>query len=373
LGETTKHELARKHRIEHSVGAAIRQAQQRWELARWFKLCAIAPSNAAQGGPLPRRIKRRLCAQGFFPNKYSIYGFDKRDDWPSFLSDRQMFMSSRINGKYAVMLEDKLVFYQVMRELVHVPQVFLLVNRGIPSWIHGDIPAGGDISGLLERQGSVVVKPLLGDAGEGISLLSAQDGAWLQDGKQITGDELHKLVYEAGDLVVVETVEQSAFGNGIYPGSANTMRVVTMLDPDDGVPFIAAARHRFGTDQSAPTDNVSRGGLSCAIDLETGQLSDATLQAPTHGTMTIDRHPQTRVVFREQVVPDWPALVDQALALAAKLPMLPYIAWDLLFTDAGLCAIEANHWTQVYSFQTTEPWLANPRIRRFFEYHGIVK
>ena len=218
-----------------------------------------------------------------------------------------------------------------------------------------------------------MVKPVLGGQGEGVSLLSAQDGAWLQDGEQITADELHTLVYEAGDVVVVEAVEQGPFGNGIYPGSANSMRVVTMLDPDDGVPFIAAARHRFGTDQSAPTDNVSRGGLSCAIDLETGRLGDGIFQAPVHGLMTTDRHPQTGVVFHEQIVPDWPALVDRALALAAKLPMLPYIAWDLVVTDTGLCAIEANHWTQVRSMQFTDPWLANPRIRRFFEHHGIVK
>ena len=272
MGGTTKHEFGWKHHIGRSVRAAIRQAQRQWELARWFRSSAVSPSNAAQGGLLPRRIKRRLSAQGFFPDKYSFYGFDKRDDWPSFLSDRQMLMSSWIDGKYTVLLEDKLVFYQVMRELVRVPQVFLSVNHGIPSWIHGDIPPGGDISGLLERQRNVVVKPVLGGQGEGVSLLSAQDGAWLQDGEQITADELHTLVYEAGDVVVVEAVEQGPFGNGIYPGSANSMRVVTMLDPDDGVPFIAAARHRFGTDQSDPTDNVSRGGLSCAIDLDTGPL-----------------------------------------------------------------------------------------------------
>ena len=373
MGETAKPDFGWKGRIGSLIRAAIRQVQQRRELALLFRHHAAPSPSAAQGVPLPRRIRRRLYARGFCPNKYSVYGFDERDDWQSFLSDKQMFMSGWIDGEYSVMLEDKLVFYLVARDLVRVPHVFLSVNNGITTWLHGGTPPGGDIFGLLERERKVVVKPVLGCGGMGISLLSVSDGAWLRDGEQVSAHEVRALVYDAGNVLVVEAIEQGPFGNKIYPGSANTMRVVTMLDPDDGVPFVAAARHRFGTDQSAPTDNVSCGGMSCAIDLETGQLGDGVPYAPAHGAQTIDRHPQTQVVFREQVVPDWPGLVDELVALSAKLPMLPYIAWDLVLTDDGLCAIEANHFTEVYSFQMVDPWLANPRIRRFFEYHGIVK
>ena len=372
MGRTLKNDPGRRRNIRQSVSAAVRKAHRRLKVALWFMRSAASPSNAVRQSRLPRRIRRRLRAQGFFPHKFFVYGFDKRDDWQSFLSDRQMFMSSWIDGEHAVMLEDKLRFYLMMRDLVHVPHVFLSVNQGVPTWIHGGTPPDGDILGLLERERNVVVKPVLGQTGKGVYLLSAKDGAWLRDGEQVTEGELRKLVYDAGNVIVVESIEQSAFGNRIYPGSANTMRVVTMLDPDDGDPFVAAARHRFGTDKSAPTDNVSRGGMSCDIDLETGRLGDAIFPSPLNGTRTIDAHPQTQLVFREQVIPDWPDLVDRIVAISAKLPMLPYIAWDLVLTDDGLCAIEANHWTQVYSFQTTGPWLANPRIRRFFEYHGIV-
>ena len=77
-------------------------------------------------------------------------------------------------------------------------------------------------------------------------------------------------------------------------------------------------------------------------------------------------------MFRDQVIPCWAESTTALLTVAARLPMLPYVAWDVALTDLGLCVIEGNHWTEVAGFQLNRPWLDDPRIRRFFEHHGIV-
>ena len=46
--------------------------------------------------------------------------------------------------------------------------------------------------------------------------------------------------------------------------------------------------------------------------------------------------------------------------------------WDIAVLDDGLVIIEANGWTDFAIFQLKKPLLMDPRIRAFYEYHGVV-
>jgi hypothetical protein len=47
-----------------------------------------------------------------------------------------------------------------------------------------------------------------------------------------------------------------------FSGAVNTMRFLTISDPDICEPFIPAAAHRFGNRASAPVDNLVAGGMT---------------------------------------------------------------------------------------------------------------
>ena len=85
-----------------------------------------------------------------------------------------------------------------------------------------------------------------------------------------------------------------------------------------------------------------------------------------------DRHPETGASITGTLVPSWRELRDGILALAARLPALPQIAWDVAVLDDGFAVIEANSWSGVDLLQMHRPLLADARIRRFYAHHGIV-
>jgi hypothetical protein len=147
--------------------------------------------------------------------------------------------------------------------------------------------------------------------------------------------------------------------------------MLTLLDPASETPFIAAAAQRMGCAECAPVDNISAGGLLSQIDLETGRLGPGS--APRRLPFRwLDRHPDTGIVFEDQTVPNWDAICSEMLGLAAKFPLLPHIAWDIAVLDDGIVIIEANGWTDFAIFQLKEPLLADPRIRAFYQYHGVI-
>jgi len=120
-------------------------------------------------------------------------------------------------------------------------------------------------------------------------------------------------------------------------------------------------------------DNVSSGGMSCNIDLKTGRLGKAAIEFSMDKPFRcLDRHPETDVVFEDQIIPDWNRICDGMLALATKFPILPYIAWDVAICDGGITIIEGNTWSEINVFQTDRPLLADPRVRKFFQHHNII-
>ena len=53
------------------------------------------------------------------------------------------------------------------------------------------------------------------------------------------------------------------------------------------------------------------------------------------------------------------------------LTFLKFVGWDVVVTRGGFCVIEGNNPPDSVT-QGDHPFLADPRIRRFLEYHEIV-
>jgi Sugar-transfer associated ATP-grasp len=134
---------------------------------------------------------------------------------------------------------------------------------------------------------------------------------------------------------------------------------------------VAAAAHRIGNRKSAPVDNLHAGALSSLIDLDTGALSAAAERAADRLIMH-DVHPDTQASIKGRIVPNWAALKAYILKVAAQLPFLCYVGWDVVLTADGPVLLEGNKDPNPRPFQLHRPLLLDDRIRRFYQKHDII-
>jgi hypothetical protein len=354
---------------EHMLRRIQRLKSLRW-FARSFFSIRMRRSPNRKAASLLRQLS--LGLRGFYPERHAFYELDKNDR-RLYVSDLQMARSSFINRQYRPMLDNKVLFEVIVGRYAEVPASLVLVRNGQPFWLGALPEESRTLPELIRKQRAVMAKPVIGNGGRGVQLLEFKDGGFQRNGVQIDESKLSWSLLGACDTLVSVYVRQGSFANGLYPKSVNTIRVLTMLDPDTQSPFIADAVIRVGCNKSAPVDNVSSGGFVCNIEPDSGRLSNAVAGFYLDGPVRrIECHPDTGMVFADQVIPDWESIREQVVILAAKFPMLPYIAWDLAILDEGISIIEANSWSELGSIQMGKPLLADPRVRKFFEHHKVL-
>ena len=216
---------------------------------------------------------------------------------------------------------------------------------------------------------AVVVKPVGGYRGRGVHFLTKKDTGTDRDIGQLI-PAARKPAHD--EMIVVDRVDQADYSAKISPLSSNTVRVVCMRRPLTRELFVPVAVHRFGTRRTAPLDNFSKGGLSCAIDLTTGRLGPGVAH-PSKKTKWSLRfakcHPDTGVTIEGTMIPNWPRLLDDVAELMSIFPDLEFVGWDMLPIEDGWCVIEGNPLMDVDLLQVHGGLFTDDRVREFVEYH----
>jgi hypothetical protein len=324
--------------------------------------------------PLPRLLW--LYRRGFLSSRDAIYDLSEaRVD--AYLSDLQHLRTEGLNEPNAMALNNTALFQLIVSrthpELLPTFHAVLAAGEGVTPVPGGTVESVTDLLAVLEDE-RVVVKPLKQAGGTGVSLLESDDGQLTFDGRPIDEADLSDICTSSPDTMVVEYVEQAEYAREIYPGAANTIRLLTMLDPDTDEPFIGAAVHRFGWSNSGIVDNWSSGGLAAAFDVETGTLGEAVASPKGGSPERMSHHPDTDTPISGTTVPGWERIRERVLDLADEYRGLwSYVGWDIVVTGHGEFAlIEGNAFSDVDLLQVHEPLLADDRVRRFFEHHGVV-
>jgi len=313
--------------------------------------------------PLSRRLE--LWRGGYRDVSHTLYDLQDRAD--AYLPDTARLDTFFINGVFArAVLHDKLLFTKLVGAAVNAPTIVALVERG-------KVFAAGRASTLQEvaaEHPSLVLKPSAGTRGQGVYRLEAGT----LNGQGVTPEALDKLVNGLDDYLVTETVAQAAYARAIFPGSTNSVRVMTLIDPDTREPFVARAVHRFGGASTVPTDNWSRGGLCANVDLETGTLGRGVRHAKRTGGQLEWRthHPDTGAPLEGVVVPRWQELCRGLLGAVKAFPFLTYVGWDVVLTDSGFCVLEGNNNSDLDLLQVHGGMLEDARVRRFYKHHGVI-
>jgi len=346
----------------------IGKAKRSFEVVR----SALA-SEVTGGAEIPLGKKLKMWRSGFKRSSYMLFELH-RNDPREYVSDLDISRARGINGAFGRILKDKLLFEPMLRPFVRVPEVLAVVERGKLYPIHRETQFEG-LRGLLASCGAqgVIFKPSQGNKGRGVFSVAVSGAQPLVNAQEVAWAALEARLASLDGYLVCRRVQQAEYAARIFPGATNTLRVVTMQDPDTEEVFIPAAIHRFGARGTEPTDNFQTGGLSAPVDLESGRLGRA-VRYPTFTGGRLERlafHPDTREPIEGVVVPEWARVKETVVGLVEANRFLKYVGWDVVLTPEGVCVIEGNHNINL-GLQVHGPLLRDPRVRRFFEYHGVI-
>ena len=72
-------------------------------------------------------------------------------------------------------------------------------------------------------------------------------------------------------------------------------------------------------------------------------------------------------------MPGFQQVKEKILNVHNHLKYIKYIAWDVVIQNDGFVLLEGNANTDMAGIQPFGPFLSDPRVRRFYQYHGVIK
>jgi len=319
----------------------------------------------------------RAWRHGFLSRNYRWFGLDGRDA-SDYLTDRARYLrTTDLNEPYTNVLDDKLVFHEVFRRHEGLmPETFALLRRGavLPISSRVRVASLDDVLRLLAEKGRLVLKGTTGGGGARVGVLQRAEpgGSFLLDGAPVDAESLRRRLAALREHLVMEFVDSAAYARAIFPGSSNTLRILTVWEAETGEAFASHAIHRFGTSRSRGVDNFARGGVAAWIDLETGAMGPV-VGVDSGGRPTYSPfHRETGARVEGVVVPRWSEATGRMLALAREHSYVPYVGWDLVVSDDGIRLFEGNSFTGYEVFQLQRPFLSHPRLRRYLQRRGVI-
>lgn len=262
-----------------------------------------------------------------------------------YVTNHEMRALHPINGRFSPLIDNKGLLPALMSatpELLPRRFISLMGNRFL-LWTEGSPIVrsrrefAACVAELIEAEGPLVLRPLGGSGGAGVSLVGDRE-------------ELERHLATRWEFVLTSQLESAAYSAAVWPHSLNTIRVYAHQSRGGGLRMFRVVQ-RFGTAVSGFIDHSTAGGVVAPVDLPSGRLTTGYLVHPAadrrrHGpgsTLTpVAQHPDTGVTIAGLVIPDWNDVrcaIQQALD---AMPFLSYVGLDVASTPDGLKLIEVN-------------------------------
>lgn len=188
-----------------------------------------------------------------------------------------------------------------------------------------------EVIAYYEKKDKIFAKMTDLTCGHGAELLRREDFA--------DGEAFYKYVVDKGFGTLEDVIENHPDLAAVYPYSANTMRMITLIG-DDGKPNLIYCVQKFGNNNRI-VDNY---GVHGPVDLETGEFL-----FPAHpGETTDDEHYTEHPFTGHQLVgfktPFFKEAKEMVLKAAMVVPQMRYVGWDVAITPNGPAIIEGNNY-----------------------------
>ena len=180
---------------------------------------------------------------------------------------------------------------------------------------------------FLEKHKTFMAKPIDGGCGKGIEKIETKNYNSL--------NELYDYLSDNHKFELEEVIEQHDEVSKIYPGSINTVRVVTILK--DNIPHVICAYFRIGNGKFV--DNFNSGGMVAPVDEKTGIVQDKAIDK---NKVLYENHPATGSQIKGFQFPNWNEAIEMCKEAAKIVPEMAYVGWDVGFSKKGPVFVEAN-------------------------------
>ena len=331
---------------------------------------------------IPFRKRVAMLRKGYLSQAAEIYNLTdyKLDDYFSDWAKARMSMMYDMRnprGGYQYGLNNKIFSTAILGQHFRVPELYAVIEHGCIIPLHpnaSEIFACSWIDACRASGGKLVFKPSAGGRGAGVFIISEHNGELRLDGVPVSNEAIQNKIKSLDEYIVVEFLKQGEYANSLYPETTNTIRVVTLIDPETNTPYLPIAVQRIGRNISRPVDNWNRSGLCAEIDFQTGKLSRAAAwEKPQNQLLWYDVHPDTGSPIRDVQVPGWEKIKQKILNAASRMAYFKYLSWDVVTMDDGMALIEADTVAGIQTLQVHRPLLADKRIKEFLQYHGYVR
>lgn len=253
---------------------------------------------------------------------YALFQF-----WQMNGAQRETVLTRGKNNRYVAALNDRSGWKYFEEKTAFLAKFAPYIGR---KWIDLNHADAQQLQAFGQQAGAFIVKPADGTHGDGVERIDADA---VQD-----WPALFSTLKGQGRNLCEEIIRQHPALDRIWPGSVNTIRVVTILK--EGTAHVVAAYLRVGNGVR-PVDNFNGGGMVTPVDTETGVIRCAARDK--RGTL-YPQHPATHVTFQGAAIPLWPQVLELVQQAAQVVPEVRYVGWDVAITPAGPLLVEGNHY-----------------------------
>lgn len=317
---------------------------------------------------------------GFLSVSSILYDLSKNNR-KRYISDwKRLSKVSKINNFRRVIFDDKLLFHIINKDNEHVQSIiaitqsnrlYVLVSKGVFQELDG-IQEFKELVGAFKD--GLIIKPSTGGGGARITKVSLINNNLIFNGYCTNFDDFNSRVLKSNTVfLVTEIIKQTGILYDINPDSLNTIRILTMFDPNENKSFIGRAVLRLGTKKSGVVDNFTAGGLSASVDIKTGAIGrGATFPTNSGPLKWYESHPDTGYTFYLKQIPLWNEITKHILAISDEYYYIPYIGWDIVPMDNSFYILEANSNSDLNLLQIHGGLLTDPKIKDFYAHYKIT-
>ena len=221
------------------------------------------------------------------------------------------------NPEYRDIFNYKDLFYQEYSEFI---------GR---EWLKIDKTSKDDLTNFVKNKNFIIAKNTYGGGGKQVFKINITNFK--------TTDELLNYLLNKNINIVEDLIIQHSKINALYPGSVNTVRIVTFLK--NNKVNIMVAYLRIGKDK--PVDNIRSGGILIPIDLEKGITITV---GSDYNNNVFESHPVTQKKLIGFEIPMWNESVNLVIEAAKKHKEVGIVGWDVAITEKGPVVIEGNYY-----------------------------
>ena len=266
---------------------------------------------------------------GFLPTDFFYYNLYK-NNYKEYLSFIEYYGSLiRFNYRKPYLLDNKFQFRQIIKDKIKLPKLIAFVDKNKKKINYYSEP----------KTNKLIIKPIKGQWGNDIKILK-------------TEKLLENLKNYSKSFIVEEYIDQHLTINKIFNKSVNSLRILTLQK--DGIVKVIKIVLRVGRNSTNNLDNMTRGGISIDVDIESGKLGlGYTLYK--YGHVKYLSHPDTKYKFYGIIIPYFKKAKKLAIDSHKCFPMFKLIGWDIAITESGPIVIEGNRLPGIIIFQIHSP------------------